>query len=642
MRIKSVEITNFRCLRHVDIDFDRVTTFVGPNGAGKSTILRALDWFFNGEKSSLSDDDVYHAADPTDREIKVKVVFGALTELDRRTLGEKYAPPGTEEFTAWRSWKSGSDKFTGKALAFAPFELVRTAEGVSAKREALNAARAEHPDLDLPAWSTIGGTNAEMDEWERGHPEHLSESVVSDTHFFGFHSQRKLSGIFDFVFVGADLRATEEAADHKGAIIGRILEKTIDRSAADEALENLARQVSDSIHKIHNAHLADQLSEVASSLTSEVQQFTSARFIKLDAQNPSIRPQSSKISVSVADEFVETSIDRQGHGFQRALIISSLKLLAERGSKNSDGVICLAIEEPELFQHPSQARLFASVLRELAQRPAADVQVLYATHSPYFIEPRYFDQVRRVSRVADDEGSVVSVRVDHATMDGVCARLKGFTTESAVRARWHQVCIQDLDEAFFADAVLLVEGDNDKGIFDGLAGRDKSFERDGIVVACAQGKEGIYVPHAILTELNIPIITAFDNDSGAAERRRRSDPGDAATEADAAQIDRTNMRINRTMCKYFDHNEEDYPVGKLSGRAFALDDRLETQLEKDWPEWQSTRNSLVTSGRGGKGKNAATYRLAAEECPVPPKGLLSEIVSAIRTASASVRGGSSQ
>lgn len=58
MKIQKVQISNFRSLRDVSIDFDDVTTFIGPNGVGKSSVLRALDWFFNGGKTSaLTDDD---------------------------------------------------------------------------------------------------------------------------------------------------------------------------------------------------------------------------------------------------------------------------------------------------------------------------------------------------------------------------------------------------------------------------------------------------------------------------------------------------------------------------------------------------------------------------------------------------------
>ncbi|MGW6978834.1 AAA family ATPase [Streptomyces sp. NPDC054932] len=55
MQIKRVRIENFCCLYKVDIAFEEITSFIGPTGVVKSTVLRALDWFFNGEKSIASD-----------------------------------------------------------------------------------------------------------------------------------------------------------------------------------------------------------------------------------------------------------------------------------------------------------------------------------------------------------------------------------------------------------------------------------------------------------------------------------------------------------------------------------------------------------------------------------------------------------
>jgi putative ATP-dependent endonuclease of OLD family len=81
---------------------------------------------------------------------------------------------------------------------------------VSAKKEALRAAREEYPDLALPVWSSVSATASAMDAWERENPSHLEAAIVSDTHLFGFHSQRKLSGGFDYVLVSADLRAMKK------------------------------------------------------------------------------------------------------------------------------------------------------------------------------------------------------------------------------------------------------------------------------------------------------------------------------------------------------------------------------------------------------------------------------------------------
>lgn len=51
MPIVGIKIKNFRSLREVVVNAEELTVFVGCNDEGKSNLLRALDLFFNGNKS---------------------------------------------------------------------------------------------------------------------------------------------------------------------------------------------------------------------------------------------------------------------------------------------------------------------------------------------------------------------------------------------------------------------------------------------------------------------------------------------------------------------------------------------------------------------------------------------------------------
>ena len=336
MRISSVEITNFRCVRNLSLQLDEVTTLVGPNGAGKSTILRALDWFFGGT-TSLTDADIYQGALPDDRTIQVRVTFDRLTQMDRAALGPKYAPDSADMFTAWRTWIDGEEKFTGKAMAYPPFEEVRAADGAAAKKAALRDVTQQYPDLGIPRWTNQADTLQAMDVWERDHPDLLEESLVSDTHFFGFRGNHKLSGLFDYVLVTADLRAVEESSDARGSVVGRILDMAIDRSGADEAIARLTSEIAERHSAINRDYLSGQLAEVASEISAEMHAFAADRTVKLEAGAQPLRAQAAKIKVSVVDDRVETTVDRQGHGLQRTLLISALKLLATRGAQDPSG-----------------------------------------------------------------------------------------------------------------------------------------------------------------------------------------------------------------------------------------------------------------------------------------------------------------
>jgi len=284
MKLKRARIQNFRCLEDVEISFDDVTTFIGPNGVGKSSVLRALDWFFNGGSGvALTDEDVYDKA--TDRRIRVEVEFDQLSADDRSALG-KYAE-SRDSVVIWRTWENGSDKITGKAFAYPPFEEIRRLSGAMDRRSAYKSLRESDPALELPAGTSAQAVEAAMLAWERDHPGELAEAEVSDTNFFGFAGQGKMSGLFDYVLVTADLRASEETQDSRSAVLGKILERTVDRSAADEELDELADQFHRGQSDIHARHFGPQLEAISKQLSDEVGTFTRDRSIRI---RPASRP----------------------------------------------------------------------------------------------------------------------------------------------------------------------------------------------------------------------------------------------------------------------------------------------------------------------------------------------------------------
>jgi predicted ATP-dependent endonuclease of OLD family len=82
----------------------------------------------------------------------------------------------------------------------------------------------------------------------------------------------------------------------------------------------------------------------------------------------------------------EGSLVRFGHGFQRSYLLALLQELAAGDDKTAPTLI-LGCEEPELYQHPPQARHLAGVFEKLSQDNA---QIIVTTHSPYFVSGRNF------------------------------------------------------------------------------------------------------------------------------------------------------------------------------------------------------------------------------------------------------------
>lgn len=607
MRIKSVHIENFRSVRDLTCAFDQVTSLIGPNGSGKSNILRALDWFFNGERSSLTEADLFQGAEQ-DARIRVRVDFGDLTDGDRQALGPRYCPDGQrDEFTAWRTWVDGQEKITGRALALPAFERIRAVEKAGDRRQVFNEQREAY---GLPAWTSAAAAEAQMFQWELDHPDQLEESEVSATHFFGVNGQGVLSELFDFIFVSADLRAGEETIEKKDSLLERILRRTIQREDFDAAVQRIADSFEQQYRSLGEEHLDGQLSEIATELTAEVASYSPGRTIDLSQEPGAVRAIPSSIIVSVADDLTQTPVTHQGHGFQRTLLLAGLTVLARQARDGAQPAsMVLAIEEPELFQHPTQARAFASVLRNLAQAADQRTQVVYATHSPHFVSPEYFDEVRRISPRRQGAGHAETT-IRQATLADVQSRLETFVNSDAVARRFQQVCLNSLPDGLFAEKVLLVEGDDDAAILEGVGERVNSLAVHGVCVAPVFGKQNMMIPYAILEALGIPTVMVVDNDSGCGTRMRAL----GRTDEQIEEAERKHVRDNRSLCRFVRGNEEDYPVGRVAGGLVFVPDTLEALLASDLPGWDLSRQRLIEDGRGVEGKHAGTYALAVREC----------------------------
>lgn len=617
MRIQNVHIMNFRSLENVSIPFQNVTTFIGPNGTGKSTVLRALEWFFNGSKNGdLTEQDC--TFENKGAEIRVEVTFSDLSQLDRQALG-KYAPPGSQSFTAWKIRSVEGDEYlSANAKGFGPFTEIKVVKSATEKKELYKSLRDSQPSLDLPSATSGQAVDDAIALWESQNTKLLTDLPEAlQTNFFGFNSSGKMSGIFDYVFVTADLRAGEESLDSRNSIIARILERLVDRSVADSEISKIVTQSMDAQRRVIEEKFSSQLTTISNKLDAAVGQFSPGRNVRLIPAALELKPPRTTFEVSIMDGENATPVERQGHGFQRTLLISSLQLLAESGSAGANGVICLAIEEPELFQHPIQAMTFAKVLRALADEPSNRIQVAYATHSPYFVEANGFHQIRRMTRPEADKSRV---EIHGATLDQVVANLSGTVDESAVRRQLDATLSDRLPVALFAKIAVIVEGTTEASVLYGVSDRTRMGELEslGIAVVEVGGKGNIPLAHAILEALGIPTYVLFDGDKGFESRLNLKE----STPEKIGEIRNQHAARNRNLMAYFGLEPEDFPETTETSKITILEDHLEGLLDLEWPEWEAAFKALESSAGISLKKNSNAYRKATFEALGSPCGVL--------------------
>ena len=609
MRIQRIHIQNYRSLRDLEMEFDDVTVLLGANGVGKSSILYALDWFFNG--GDLESEDITNGSDGG--AISVEVTFGDLSQRDRHEL-EKY---GTrEQATFKREWHPNTgEKLTGHARAFHPFEQVRAGRTATEIRGLYKDLRNKSPELCLPQDRSKDQVLQEMERWEQENPEKLTDATTSATHLFGFAGTAKLAGVFGFVLVRAHNDAESETEDTRGTLLAQLIERASNTIELEVEIDDLKSNFERELKKLLGGKYEPVLRSVENAVSKSLQQYVSGGDINLDVGTTDMRVPQRKIFLKASDGDYQTDIGRQGQGFQRALLIAVLQVLAGIDVEDGESSLLIAIEEPELYQHPTQARHFASVLRALAEDGNQRLQVAYATHSPYFVDPGAFEGLRRISKVEGSDGirttrctqasfEVVRDRLNDAGIDGIPYINKARTT-----LRRH------LSEAVFAKAVLLVEGGSDAGILRGVASRDGGFDSVGVACAPLGGKAELPMAIAVLQSLCIPIFVVFDAD-GNQKQHLEADSGTGKSNRENASKARFYNNAILRMCN---SQSEDWPNDLLSENVACFEFNLDTYLEKEWPELvQFVRSEKSKTGTKSD-KPEGIYQHAAETVgSVPP------------------------
>lgn len=202
-----------------------------------------------------------------------------------------------------------------------------------------------------------------------------------------------------------------------------------------------------------------------------------------------------------------------GHGLQRSYLLALLQELASSDAPNAPTLI-LACKEPELYQHPPQARHLADVFVQIAQ---GNNQVLVTTHSPLFVSGDGIENVRLVRTLAKNSGSLIS----SLTFESLCARIRTALGEDASRklegliAKIHQALRPHVAEMFFTRLPILVEGLEDASYITTsmhLSGQWTEFRRLGCHIIPVNGKDKLIQTLAIANELGIPVFVAFDAD----------------------------------------------------------------------------------------------------------------------------------
>lgn len=410
MLITRLEVSNFRSLKSVDLDCGgletpdprSLTAVLGRNGSGKSSILYALDVFYD-TGARITAEDCY-ARDGAN-EIMIRVTYGRLRDEERKEFAA-YIENDQLIVTKRITIGEGSciQKYFAAAKQIPKFSELRAL----GKRERVAEFKAlvESKKFDGLTGSVKSDdqVDAILAEYEKANPG-LLQTVEREEQFFGPKDVGggKLDKFTKFVLVPA-VRLASIEVQKKGVIyelINMIVLRRVNKRADVKALR---LEMEQKIRQVFSQENLTELTELGDSISTLLQQYAPGATLRLtwgDAVTPVIPLPDPKANL-VEDDF-PCSITHAGHGLQRALVLTLLQQLAMTQRPDDDeeevaaGVevqgavepvpvtepitapadddaiaspdLILAIEEPELYLHPSRCRYLSELLLKLAELP---------------------------------------------------------------------------------------------------------------------------------------------------------------------------------------------------------------------------------------------------------------------------------
>jgi hypothetical protein len=542
MIIKSVCVQNFRCVNDETLSCEKLTALVGRNGAGKSSFLRAIDMFYNAN-ARYTEEDFY--AQDTLQDIAITLTFSHLTK-DETTLFQKYIESNELTVQKVMGWPAGrgNQKYYGTSLQNPEFAAFRIATGPNMRSE-YNKLRGQEKYTTLPQYTNRDEAEEALSTWETANPA-LCMRKRDDGQFFGFKEvgEAHLERHTRFLFVPAVREASDDATEGRGSILTDIMDLVV-RSVLShrEEIRLLEEETQKKYDELFDPSKIIELQNLGKEMTNTLKTYVPDASIELKwIIGEGIEVPMPTADVKLVEDEYASSVSRTGHGLQRAFILTMLQHLAraqmsaiEGENESEDGItpltvrmpnLILGIEEPELYQHPNRQRHLSKILLQLAlgsiKGVAEQTQVIYSTHSPLFVDIDRFNNIRVLRKEPGEQGKPRRTKVFSTTLDEVAKVIEkaedkpdGTYRGDTLPPRLLTLMTPWMNESFFADVAVFVEGEEDRAAIIGTAYATKQdLESMGITIIPCNGKGNLHKPIAILNKLHIPAYAIWDSDEG--------------------------------------------------------------------------------------------------------------------------------
>jgi putative ATP-dependent endonuclease of OLD family len=510
MKLRWLHIEGFRSIRKLTLALDDFLCFIGQNNHGKSNILKALDLFFSSGTKGIVPDIFFRYPVKSDgskieyetvKEVIIKAGFEDLSEAEMGKLR-----PWTVDEVLTVSKKYWLDEDSKPQVSYEALMKVPKDEWLQEDFENYNdrSVVSELPIAEfLPKSGRISkqAYKEAIQKYIENHPniEYTEEKRVNPPGY-----KQVIDGnLPEFYLVPAVRDVTEETKTSGATLLSRLLNVIIGRIARQnptfQRLEEAVQEIKTLIEGKTPEEKLIEIKELENGLKQELGPWDVGLSIGVEA--PDIERVFQLGSSITLDDGIPTGVDEKGHGLQRYLIFSLMRVWAaeERRAQTEENrgrSHIFAFEEPELFLHPQMCRATYESLKQISTTD----QILVCTHSPHFID-------------MEDYRSIVIVRKRNHKIGTQVQRVQNELFEGEKKRQFSMIRFfnPDKNELFFAGKVVLVEGATEKVILPILARYIDCFDHKVSIIDCGS-KFNLTLYMEVLNAFRIPYLVIHDED----------------------------------------------------------------------------------------------------------------------------------
>lgn len=515
MKLIKLTINNFRGIGFAEIDIENFTTLVGPNNIGKSTILNAIHLVLDNKKPKLED---WPGQSSSDKTMEIICEFNQLEEWEKNKPAISTLLYGDNlKVKMTSTWNLDNPEKEEFSCDYSVYNLQKNFPWTGKNFTAANKDDACKPilqALDITKAADYKVSEANMVEYVSTNcPEVITPSEGWHIKSFANALQQAVPHV---MYVPASFKIEDELKSTGSSpfaflFMNKLFPKVkndqtyIDYIAKANDLQNKLKGKAEDETEIEG--LSTALTHVSSTL-NQILDFDSN--VRLAVGDIDIEPLFMKAATFLIDEEIETSLQYQGSGVQRALAFAMLEANAEVESQvvGEQRTVIVLYEEPELYIHPHLMRRLKNTLQTRSDSPRW--QVICSTHSPFLIN--LADKPESLKLIKKDSGNR---RVVHQVSSNIFEKNDDYDERMRLRATldFHPtVC-----ESLFAKRVVIVEGDTEVAVFRMVGELAKklnitdSLDKDTTVIS-AGGKWTITAIAKVLNSLEIDYRVIHDTD----------------------------------------------------------------------------------------------------------------------------------